>query len=433
MEVEPSISLPRPLQNLSTFIDTQPESIAVASNELQELALQATKYVFDLAVQTEAASRSHIEKLLETLTDVVPPQTRSLTKRKENTSIPEESQKKKSRISPLETPIPSLFVDGMTMEQIWEQLDLRGASVCGHLQVLDGESTDEDERGDRSLGEEDVDMDEDEEDEGEFEESEEDDDSIAGEEHVTELQDETSDDDEDDDGDEPTSMLDVIRKKPAKPKGEKHSQLDDGFFDLQEFNAETEEAEAKSASKGRLHHDSDSEGSEDADADIDLFGAVDDAEVGEDDIDGEYFYKDFFDAPKSSKSRVSAITSKQSKVRFHDEVKVKNIKAKGRGLPVSTMMYEVDEDDEEDEDYVPPDDQEDEDVEMMLTDDSDEVESSEGGSEDAEDDGDDSDEEAGDEEASDEGEENEGNRWTMERIKDDLFAEDQEEEQPKGE
>jgi len=75
-------------------------------------------------------------------------------------------------------------------------------------------------------------------------------------------------------------------------------------------------------------------------------------------------YSDFFDTPnagavrKKSEDRPSA--SAHSKVRFHDEVKVKTIKARGKGLPVSTMRllddasdddsWEVESEDEDDSD-----------------------------------------------------------------------------------
>lgn len=47
MEIEQSVSLPSPLQALTTFIDKQVESLAAENSELQDLALQAAKYVFD--------------------------------------------------------------------------------------------------------------------------------------------------------------------------------------------------------------------------------------------------------------------------------------------------------------------------------------------------------------------------------------------------
>jgi len=43
--------------------------------------------------------------------------------------------------------------------------------------------------------------------------------------------------------------------------------------------------------------------------------------------------------------------SAPSKVRFHEEVKVKTIKARGKGLPLSTMRLLDDEDDEDDDSF----------------------------------------------------------------------------------
>lgn len=239
-----------------------------------------------LAVQTEGTSRSHIDSFLETLTNVAPPQTRASTRRQVDSNFAEEPLKKKRKMLPLETPIPALFVDGMTMEQIWEQLDLRGRQVCERLQVLDGEEEVEDESG---SGEEDRDTDA--EDYG-VEESEEDDEeegSLQGEEQVAVLQGEPS---EEEDSERDFSMFDTIRKKPAIAKSSKRSEVDDGFFDLQEFNAETERAEAKSTSKGRLHHDADSEDSGGDETDIDLFEPMDDAEMHEEDMSGGAYFCD---------------------------------------------------------------------------------------------------------------------------------------------
>lgn len=127
----------------------------------------------------------------------------------------------------------------------------------------------------------------------------------------------------------------------------------------------------------------------------------------------EYFYKDFFDAPRSSILHTRTSISKRSIVRFHDQVKVKKIKAKGKGLPVSTMLYEEDDDDDDDGDFT-LEDMEDIDDEV---DDEDEGEDGNGDGDVGDEDGDDDDDE--------------GNRATIERLKDDLFAEEGEEQ--KGE
>ncbi|KAI6045441.1 Mpp10 protein [Pisolithus marmoratus] len=259
----------------------------------------------------------------------------------------------------------------MSMEQIWEQLDLRGARS-----EFDEEESEDEEEVDSELEES-------------GDDHEEDDSSLPGEEDVAELQEESSEEEEDEEDDRPSSMFDVIRKKPPASTAGARSELDDGFFDLQKFNAEIEQAEAKSVSKGRLHGDTDSEDSG-TESDIDLFEAIDDT------VDEEegYFYKDLFDAPKSSKSRRTITgTSKPPKVRFDDQVRVKKIKARGKGLPVSTMMYEDDDDDDDDDDenfvleHGEEDEEEEEDVETE-----------------------------------------DGTRLAIKRMTDDLFAEDEEQQ-----
>lgn len=78
-------------------------------------------------------------------------------------------------------------------------------------------------------------------------------------EDVIELRDPSSDDSED----ELRSLKNLKRKRG------KHSELDDDFFDLAAFNAETEQAEARSSSNGRLGGEEDSD--EDIDMSVDLF------------------------------------------------------------------------------------------------------------------------------------------------------------------
>ncbi|KAH7931008.1 Mpp10 protein [Leucogyrophana mollusca] len=422
------IQLPYELQELSSFIDVGPERLALASTELQAVALRAAKFVFDLALQTEPASRSHIEALLTTLAPAEAPKTRSQTranaKRKRSPSPVEKVPK---RIALEDTPLPSLFVDGMNEDQIWEQLDLRAARVCKTLEAaMDGEGEDaENEEEEEDADDEDLAIDgedmmmgdalgEDFDQDSEEEDSDEGgDDGSEEEEEFAELRDESSDEDEDEgsDGDEPSSLLDVIKSKP--PRGQKrkvggHSGLDDGFFDLAAFNAETEEAEARAVSKGRLRKGADAEDSDDEDLGIDLFEPVDDVEnFDEEDLEGageEPFYKDFFDAP--SRSEKPKPLAKSSKVRFHDEVKVKNIRAIGKGLPVSAMYDEGSEEDELDDGELRGDDQEDdsegEDDEPGFAFEHDNSQSAE------------------DDDESEEG------RATIERLKDDLFAEEEE-------
>ncbi|KAG1864167.1 Mpp10 protein [Suillus subalutaceus] len=410
MEIGSQVILPRELDDLSSFIQEKPESLAAATAELQAIALRATKFIFDLALQSEPASLPHIENLLSSLRQSQAPQTRSQTranaKRKRSPSPVLESPKK---VTIKNTPLPSLFIEEMNEDQIWQQLDLRAAPLCNNLLMLEGETEDVMELSDR--------MYDDPEDEGGDEVSEESEDSeeiehmedseedTGGSEEMTDLREELSEDEEDDSDHHP-SLLDVVKAKPSLKRAaakKPNSDVDDDFFSLDAFNRETEEAEATAVSRGRLGRESDEDEFDDEGDSIDLFRPIDDVHDPNDDAseDGaEPLYKDFFDAPRGSGSKATMnISFSKSKVRFSEQVRVKSIKAKGKGLPVSSLMEEDDSDDEsglhmylEDPDEVMMDAE----VEESFVDEY----------EDEDDDGDD-----------------EG-RAIIERLKDDLFAEE---------
>ncbi|KAG1783919.1 Mpp10 protein [Suillus placidus] len=414
MEIESKVILPRELDDLSSFIQEKPESLAAATAELHAIALRATKFIFDLALQSEHASLPHIEDLLSSLRQSQAPQTRSQTranaKRKRSPSPVLESPKK---VTLKNTPLPSLFVEGMNEDQIWQQLDLRAASLCSNLLLLEGETEDdkalsdgmyddpEEEEGEEVSSE-------DSEDSEEIEHMDDSEEDTGGAEEMTDLREELSEDDED--PDHHPSLLDVVKAKPSlKHAAAKrpNSDLDDDFFSLNAFNRETEEAEATAVSRGRLGRDSDSDESDGEGDSIDLFRPIDDVHGPNDDAseDGaEPLYKDFFDAPRGFGSKVTMnASSSKPKVRFSEQVRVKSIKAKGKGLPLSSLMDDDDSDDEsglhmylEDPDEVMMDAE----VEEPFVD---EYEDGDG-----------------------DGDEDDEGRATIERLKDDLFAEEDE-------
>lgn len=222
------------------------------------------------------------------------------------------------------TPLSYLYLDGMDDYQIWNQLDLRASSLCAVLQdLLEGPREPETEEhcsdievdADISEGileldsdpnetvgvfDEDADEDEDE-DENEDEDEKVDaaddmSDELQTTEHlgeaIAELRDPSSDSELEDATEADLLDLDGRRKKDTtysvsargKKKG-KASSLDDGFFDLAAFNAETEEAESRSISKGALA-DEDDDDEEAGSGDIDLFAPISvDAAFEEDDLE----------------------------------------------------------------------------------------------------------------------------------------------------
>ncbi|GLB36182.1 hypothetical protein LshimejAT787_0304700 [Lyophyllum shimeji] len=370
------------LQLVSSLVEAKPESFASGSQDICLAALNATKFLFDLSVQSEKPSGPYITELLTSLEPSSAPRTRS-----QSNAIGQETRPS-PRVAFDTTPLTSLFVDGMTDDQVWAQLDLRAKHICDTLEcVLEGEPEEDLEEGegdsssegdiekerlqkalealengedvdfdalrdldlDGSISEDDVNPDESSEEDAEDGEvdDEEMDSAEDLEEGFTDLHDPSSDENEDD----PPVSLNMRLKRKLKDGSKRNSELDDGFFDLATFNAETEQAEARTSSKGRLGGEEDSDDQDDVS--IDLFAPLDDEEAIDEEggNPGEAMYADFFEPParppgKQPNHRVKNKSSKATgKVRFHDEVRVKKIKAKGKNLPLSTM----DDDDEEEE------------------------------------------------------------------------------------
>lgn len=262
-------------------------------------------FFFPVALESESISRPHISELLCSLNPEEAPVTRSQTK-----ALNGKRKRTPPKIAAFDqTPLTSLFVEDAGPEQVWAQLELRAKGVCEMLtKALDGTIMDEDVDM-RMLSAVDADEEEDEDNsEGarkklRFEDlSQEDIKSLGMEPDVLkrliegmevegdgeeELDDEESDggDDGEEFGEEVTSLKDPEALDSPGPsrssrlsrrsKSSAGSQLDDGFFDLASFNAETEQAEAKHVSRGRLKSLNDDEDSESDDESIDYFAAVD--------------------------------------------------------------------------------------------------------------------------------------------------------------
>lgn len=137
----------------------------------------------------------------------------------------------------------------------------------------------------------------------------------------------------------------------------------------------------------------------------------------------ESYYKDFFEPParpakKPKKASPDSAPPRQSKVRFHEEVKVRSIKSQGKGKKLSAMPWDIEDDDDDDED----DDEDD-----MLGDEDEEMDDDELEDEVEEEDEEDEEGDNSDEDIMSDGLE------TIQRLKDDLFAEDDEDQANEGE
>ncbi|KAG5221242.1 U3 small nucleolar ribonucleoprotein mpp [Salix suchowensis] len=279
--------LPPVLQSLTNLLDEKTETLAIGNPDIRAAALDAAKFVFDLCAPATYRRVALISESRIGAADASPS-----TGEREAQTVPESPPKPKQTFAP--TPLTALYVDGVDEEQIWSQLDLRMKNVCDLLELAlesgpgggeggeedsDMDEGDPDERLQKILealrNGEDVDLEalgldgmdiDDEEDSEEDAEEDSDDDAEEEEgqedendeeelgEHITTLRDSSSSEDEDEEYEEEGSFR---HKKPPAPKrrGARHLELDDDFFDLASFNAETQAAEAKRVSRGKLGDD----------------------------------------------------------------------------------------------------------------------------------------------------------------------------------
>ncbi|KAL5534201.1 hypothetical protein ACEPAG_663 [Sanghuangporus baumii] len=351
--------LPVELSRLVSLIDEKPEAFASGDRDIQDAALTAAKYIFDLTLKSETRAFPHLKDLLDSIGPAEAPQTRA--------QVRSTNQAEEKRPPPINhailntTPLSALFVDGMDDEQIWAQLELKAKNVCDTLDEafaagdmtgrdrLDSSDDDDDDDDDEldsdeleeMAGLQGIDMSSKEDDEGESNGEDEGEGSESGEEEleekITELKDPSSDE-EHMDLDAGPSRRPGLRRS----RGKRHAGLDDDFFNLEDFNAEIQEAEVKNVSRGSLSKKFDDADSEE-ESEIDFFTPLGDNNEKSEAAGGEAYYRDFFDPLRSAhprKRKASLLTlepAKRSKVHFNEEVKVKTIKAKGKGLSLSSV------------------------------------------------------------------------------------------------
>jgi len=362
------------------------------------------------------------------------------------------------------TQLQELHLSGMEDAQIWSQLELRGQVITEVVETLfqgawddpmkaldeeDEDANEEDsDEGELSIEGMDIDMEDcssDEDDEGldllDEAIAEEDDDTSGDEnmpEHITQLAGSSNDEGfllTGLDLDRPSRLSKEKQSQPSQPRN-RHPTLDDDFFSIVNFNKEIQAAEAQSKSRGRLDEDSDEEST-------DLFQAVpEDDELADQDSHVEggcmcyhpsyckgrgysslvaCMYSDFFAPPPKTrrdkgKGRAeSLVPSRDSRVRFHEEVRVKMVKSHGN----MTSLHETGSDsDDEDAGGLDLFDQDEQEVADSLEEDDGEEEEG----------GDESDEDEDGEGGRDDEEQDEDAFETMERFKDDLFIAEEPEE-----
>ncbi|KAG9103460.1 hypothetical protein FRC06_010657 [Ceratobasidium sp. 370] len=386
-------TLPAELDRVVRLVDSKPEALARGDAGMYTAALAASRMIYELSLETEKSAAKPISKLLSGLSpEMDAPTTRSQKRKREEVARPPSLFFKP-------TPKAGLWNPSLSAAKLWERMEHRTGPLCGILDAVVTpeaviEEEDEEEEDSDGVIQEDEDSeaeyvadedemdysmsdDDEDEDEEEGEDGDEDDEIVSDGESLlgdTTMELSRGDDrsESSEDGDEADEEItggyldgldldrEVNPQRAAKRRA--HPTLDDDFFSIDDFNRETEALEAQSRSSGALDDDDEEE-----DEDVDLFTTVQDVD-NEDDVNDPQ-YKDFFAPPpkskKSTKSKsqspsrpkrklklvVASPPERLTKVRFSEEVRVRNVKSRRTRASLLAELAGA-EDEEDDDDLV---------------------------------------------------------------------------------
>ncbi|KAJ9102536.1 hypothetical protein QFC21_002937 [Naganishia friedmannii] len=364
------------LTDLSNLLAHKEYVLATAQGDgdIAKAALSAAKSIFDLGISLEHSSHPHLHPLLTSVIEPPPLMTRSKAnakKGKKGSKHDEEATAKKAPVQTAEsllpyTPLDGLYTEGMNFAQIWQQLELRSGKLGEVLKVVGIESAEPKENDDDAGMDSEEDSDESDDDDDderendildfeglddeqkamwleylkenpdEFVEKYDDDGDDMSEEDISGSDDDDDDEDGSDDsdldddmegsesdedadmdeemsGEEDLAMEDDDDERDDEEeetsafqtrRGPQHPTLDDQFFSIEDFNRVTEEQEAGKASLGKLGSSQDEDEEE---TDIRLDEDIGDL-LGEDVLEGEegeadMMYADFFPPPPRDRSK----------------------------------------------------------------------------------------------------------------------------------
>lgn len=296
------------LQAFNEQVLDKPEVFLARNEASAEQAKSVTKYLYDLGKSNSSSSLSGENKHVNRRCIFSPhPRRLSLSNQLNRCSFPLVhvcilgKSTETGSLKGLGSMLEELFVDGFDNDQIWEEIHMQntpflaylkaeikslkfkksGAQSAGDLEDEDEEAEGEEDEADMSLGLDEDDMGlemddtegfsgEDELEEGAGSEGFSDEENL--EEDIEEEEDK-EDDDEEEEEEEDLDDLDLPVKKKSRT-----SEVDDDFFNLDEFNAMTEKQEQDELDEKEPDEDEE---------EIDYFADPDMIDSGDDDFDDE--------------------------------------------------------------------------------------------------------------------------------------------------